>query len=136
MRGAPSTSPMDVYVRPRPEVVAQVMDANGIDNAHERWFWILKTCLERIACEERRALRAAAGIEQPRSLLRTTSAEDDARIVAVAVREGIEVARCETGHSYAVVTRALREAGVGAPKRDRREVALRAAETRRARRAA
>jgi hypothetical protein len=112
------------------------MDEYGWENACERWHWIPRTCLEKIAGEGRRVLRAAAGIQQPRSLLRTTSAEEDARIVAVAMERGIEIARRETGRSYAVVVRALREAGVTAPKIDRREVALRAAETKRARRAA
>lgn len=136
MRGAPSTSACDVYIRPRPTVVAQVLDENGIENALERWHWIPRSCLEKIAGEGRRELRASAGLPQPRSLLRTTTEAEDARIVAVAMREGIEVARRETGRSYAVVVRALREAGVTAPKIDRHEVSRRAAETRRARRAA
>lgn len=127
----------DIYVAPRPAVVAYVWDYESPENALERWFWVPFHQLARIACEGRRLRRVAVGAPARHSAARSTTPAQDAATVAefrrVGTVAGVVIA---TGLKHGVVIRILREAGIAPPPCDRLAVALKAAETRRQRRAA
>lgn len=121
-----------LYTRPSARLVAQVWDEKGWEAAVERWFWIGRWSLQRLAVEGRAEARKATGAEPVRGHNRGTTPEQEARAVEAVVGLGTIKAACEaTGLHYTVVRRAMRDAGVEPPRVDRRAVALRGAATRR-----
>ncbi len=127
----------DIYVRPSARLVARVWDDCGEHAACERWFWLGKWTLQRMAVEGRAEARKVTGATPIRGYHRSTTPEQEAEGVAAVLRLGtIDAACAETGLHYTTVRRAMRERGVQPPRVDRRDVALRAAATRRARAAA
>lgn len=127
----------DIYVRPSARLVAKVWDDCGEHAVLERWFWLGKWTLQRLAVEGRAEARKAQGAAPIRGFHRSTTPEQEAEAVAAVLRLGtIDAACAATGLHYTTVRRALTEACVEPPRVDRRAVALRAAATRRARRAA
>ena len=127
----------DLYARPSAKLVASVWDEKGWEAACERWFWLGKWTLQRLAVEGRAEARKSAGAASIRGYHRSTTPEQEAEAVAAVLRLGtIDAACAALGLHYTTVRRALNEAGVQPPRVDRRAVALRAAATRRARRAA
>ena len=126
-----------VYIRPRPITVADVWDYCSPEAAHERWFWLKHHQLVRLASEGRRLRRVAVGAPARHSQARSTSAAEDAAVVEAFRRTGTMAAvTAETGQTYWVVLRILREAGITVPPVDRYATAAKAAETKRQRRAA
>lgn len=125
----------DLYARPSAKLVAHVWDEKGWEAACERWFWLGRWTLQRMAVEGRAEARRVAGAAPIRGYHRTMTPEAEA--VAAVLRLGtIDAACAATGLHYTTVRRAMREAGVEPPRVDRRDVALRAAATRRTRAAA
>jgi len=137
MRGLPADSDGEIFRRPAPELVARIWDEYGQDAACERWYWLGHWNLSKMAVAGRAALRVTAGVPQVRGHRRSTTPEQEAELVALVLRVGSVDRACrESGRCYATVVRVLREAGVRPPKEDRRQVALRAAATKRLRAAA
>jgi len=127
----------DIYVRPKPETVADVWDFSSPDAAMERWHWVQWHHLVKIACEGRRLRRVAVGAPARHSQARSTTPAEDASVVESFHRLGTVAAVVNgTGLKHGVVTRILREAGIEPPAVDRTAIARKAAETRRQRRAA
>lgn len=133
----PADIEVALFTRPAPELVAQIWDDYGIEAAAERWFWLGRWNLQKMAVTGRAILRARAGQPQVRGHNRSTSPEEEAELVALCLRLGSVERACEqTGRNYATLTRVLREAGVTPPRTPRVEVARRSAATKRARAAA
>lgn len=126
-----------VFIRPRPEVVAYVWDYETPEGAMERWFWVPVHQLVRLASEGRRLRRVAAGAPARHSAARSTTPAQDAAVVEAFRRTGaVAAVTAETGQTYWVVLRILREAGITVPPVDRYATARKAAETKRQRRVA
>ncbi|MCJ2043165.1 hypothetical protein MKK58_01165 [Methylobacterium sp. J-078] len=126
-----------VYIRPRPTVVADVWDYCSPEAAQERWHWLKPHQLVRLACEGRRLRRVAVGAPARHSQARSTTPVEDAAVVEAFRRTGtVADTGVETGQTYWVVMRILREAGVTVPPVDRYATAAKAAETKRQRRIA
>ncbi|MCJ2040827.1 hypothetical protein MKK55_18005 [Methylobacterium sp. J-059] len=124
----------EVFIRPRPECVAQIADGYGPDAADERWFWCSPSILRKLAQEGRSILRSRAGQPSRSSYARSTTPEQDAAVIAAVARLGcVSHAAAEVGVTVAVVHRVLRENGTPAPRVDRSESGRRAYETRRRR---
>lgn len=127
----------DIYVAPRPAVVAYVWDYESPENALERWFWVPFHQLARIACEGRRLRRVAVGAPARHSAARSTTPAQDAAVVdAMGWTGSVAAVVAMTGQTYWVVMRILREAGITVPPVDRFATARKAAETKRQRRVA
>jgi hypothetical protein len=136
MRGVQSEM-HDIYVRPNPVVVAQIWDEKSAAAACERWFWVPYATLAKIATEGRQIVARRAGARRRTSSARSTTPEQDARVIEAVRRLGsVWHAAAEHGIKLGVVHRILRENDVAAPKPNRTEVALKAAETKRRRAAA
>ncbi|MGU3362300.1 hypothetical protein ACLBWX_18390 [Methylobacterium sp. M6A4_1b] len=135
-RGVPYDS-HDLFVRPVATMVAQVWDDAGWENACERWYWVPRTHLAKIATEGRQILQRQAGVPCRSSKARSTTPEQDARVIEAVRRLGsVWHAANEHGLKLGVVHRILRENGITPPRPDRTQVPLKAAETRRRRAAA
>lgn len=133
MRGV-SLDQHGVYVRPRPEVVAEVWDWSSPEAACERWFWVPRSHLAKIATEGRHLIARRAGIPVRTSAARSTTPEQDIEVIEAVRRIGsIWRAAQETGLKLGVVRRILREREEPIPTTDRTQSAQRAAETKRRR---
>lgn len=123
----------DVYVRPKPELVAALIDQGyGVDAARERWPWVTDRTLFDLAAEGRRTL----GLARPARGVKASSAardHDDAVVAAVERLASVPAAAAEIGLSQDIVRRVLRRRGIPAPRVDRKAAAVRAAEERRRR---
>jgi hypothetical protein len=108
------TDDLDAKVRvcPSPEQVARLWDSHhGWEAVLERWGWLGKWALEKLAADGRRLIRAKAGapLTGPR---RSTTPEQDQAAFEVVMRLGVHRAMRETGLGQTVLYRLLRERGV------------------------
>lgn len=78
----------------------------------ERWGWVGKWGLERMAVDGRKILRAKAGTDIVRGHGRRTTPEQEAEAFAIAMREGVHRASQATGLGPTILYRILRERGV------------------------
>lgn len=100
-----------VRVRPTPEQVARLWDSHHEWEAVlERWGWLGRWSLERMAADGRRILRAKAGAPL-KGARRSTTAEQDDAAFAIVMRLGVHRAM-ETGLRQTVLYRLLRKRGV------------------------
>ncbi|WP_267358611.1 MULTISPECIES: hypothetical protein [unclassified Methylobacterium] len=130
MKGTSEHSHLDIWIRPRPEVVAQVFDECGPAAALERWHWLSWDAIQKIGLYGRQIRRARLGVIV-RSATRSTTPEQEAAAVEAAQRLGSLKGGAESvGLSEAVVRRVFRERGLPVPTMSRSEVSRRAAETR------
>lgn len=112
--GTVAVSDLDAacYVRPSVETVARLWDSHGWEACVERWAWLGRWALERMASDGRRVLRARAGEAPTRNARRKTTVEQEEVIVATAMREGVHRASQAHGLRSTFVYRLLRERGV------------------------
>lgn len=130
MRGLPESSAHDIWIRPRPEVVAQVLDECGPAAAMERWHWLTWEALQKIGHHGRQIRRARAGVIV-RGAMRSTSPEQEEAALEAAARLGsLKAGGDAVGLSENVMRRIHRERGAPIPRMARSDVSRRAAETR------
>lgn len=112
--GATACSELDAscYVRPSVEQVARLWDSHGWEACVERWSWLGRWALERMAADGRSVMRAKAGEVALRSAKRKTTVEQEDEICAMAMREGVHRASMAHGVRSTLVYRLLRERGV------------------------
>lgn len=96
------------YVRSSVEQVARLWDSYGWETCVERWSWLGRWALERMAADGRRVLRAKAGEVAPRSAKRKTTPEQEDAIFAMAMREGVHRASLAHGLRSTLVYRLMR----------------------------
>lgn len=127
----------EVYIRPKPEAVAALIDAGyGLPAARARWFWCETRTLLALAAEGRRALGLAAAARGLGSRARTSPDLEAAALDAVARLKSVPAAAAETKLDPSVIRRILRDHDRPIPRVDRSAAARRAAEARRQRSAA
>ena len=127
----------DVYVRPRPEAVALLIDGGyGLAAARERWPWCEERTLLFLAAEGRRAMGLPVAARGAHHRSSTTPEQEAAVVDAVERLASVPAAAASMGLDHSVVRRILRDHGLPIPRVDRRAAALKAAEARRQRRAA
>lgn len=100
------------YVRPSVEQVARLWDFHGWEACTERWAWLGRSALERMAADGRRVARAKAGEAAVRNARRKTTVEQENAICELAMREGVHRASLAHGLRSTLVYRLLRERGV------------------------
>ena len=100
-----------VYKRPSPETVARIWDDYGPENACERWAWLGRWALEKLASDGRRLQRAAAG-RPVRGHARTTTPEQEQAAFEAVMQHGVHRAQRVTGLGQTVLYRILPERGV------------------------
>lgn len=112
--GTVAVSDLDAacYVRPSVETVARLWDSHGWEACTERWSWLGRWALERMASDGRRVMRAKAGEVPVRNARRKTTVEQENEICALAMREGVHRASLAHGLRSTQVYTLLRERGV------------------------
>ncbi|MFY9293455.1 MAG: hypothetical protein WAP03_22550 [Methylorubrum rhodinum] len=100
------------YVRPSVETVARLWDSHGWEACTERWSWLGRWAIERMAADGRRVMRAKAGQAPVRNARRKTSLAQEDAICDLAMREGVHRASLAHGLRSTHVYRLLRERGV------------------------
>ncbi|SEO94727.1 hypothetical protein SAMN04487843_105141 [Methylobacterium sp. ap11] len=100
------------YVRPSVETVARLWDSHGWEACVERWAWLGRSAIERMAADGRRVLRARAGEAPTRNVRRKTTVEQEEAICAMAMAQGVHRASMAHGLRSTFVYRLLRERGV------------------------
>ncbi|GAB6843007.1 hypothetical protein HNR00_003073 [Methylorubrum rhodinum] len=112
--GTTAVSEIDAACRIRPsvETVARLWDSHGWEACTERWSWLGRWAIERMAADGRRVLRARAGEVPVRNARRKTTVAQEEVIVATAMREGVHRAAMRHGLRSTTVYRLLRERGV------------------------
>jgi hypothetical protein len=100
-----------IYRRPSTELVARIWDSCGPENACERWYWLGRWALERMATDGRRMRRAASGATVRGACRATTPEQEDAAFRAIQAH-GVHRAQRVTGLGATVLYRILRERGV------------------------
>jgi hypothetical protein len=122
----------NVRIRPAPERVLSLVESHGMPAAVERWSWIRREGLAKLAAKGREDRRAMAGEVLP--CRRTTPAEEEATIKAVYRLGSVHAAAIETGRPYTTIMTYLRERGIrDYPKVSHSERGRRAWQTRLAR---
>lgn len=112
--GAHAVSEVDAacYVRPSVETVARLWDSHGWEACVERWAWLGRWAVERMAADGRRVMRARAGEAPARDPRRKTTIEPENAICALAMKEGVHRASLAHGLRSTLVYKLLRERGV------------------------
>lgn len=100
------------YVRPSVETVAKLWESHGWEACTERWAWLGRWALERMAADGRRVMRARAGEAPVRNAKRKTTPEQEEAICAMAMAQGVHRASMAHGLRSTLVYRLLRERGV------------------------
>lgn len=112
--GSVAVSEIDAscYVRPSVETVARLWDSHGWEACVERWAWLGRWAIERMAADGRRVMRARAGEAPVRNARRKTSVSQEEAICAFAMAHGVHRAAMAHGLRSTFIYRLLRERGV------------------------
>ncbi|MEH3146471.1 MAG: hypothetical protein PGN34_14225 [Methylobacterium frigidaeris] len=123
-QGRPGDSPpLSVYQAPDPVAVARLVESHGMDAASDRFFWLSREGVGKLAQHGREILRGRTGRPIPaRGRRRATTPEQEANGIAEVLRQGsVHRAAKATGISHSLLRTLLVERGIPVPRLSREE---------------